>query len=239
MSGTFGLLAAVLAGAACRLVLAPGPRRPLRRLAGLARPENPPSRPVQRPVRRAVRRPVRKVVRRPVPGLAPGWTALSVPRAAAPGRRRGHRPADRGRGSLPPPVLLDVVAAVLHAGAPVTTSLRVVGQAASAQGDVRAGQELLGLAERHDLALGGVDASAPPWVSALDEVLLLARESGAAVAPLLAAAAAEDRRRQAASARAAAARLGVRVVLPTGLCLLPAFVLLAIVPLVLALLGVR
>jgi tight adherence protein B len=130
------------------------------------------------------------------------------------------------------------VAAVLQAGAPVTTALRVVGQAASSQGDVRAGRELIELAERHDLALGAVDRAAPPWVVALDEALLLARESGAAVVPLLAAAAEEDRRRRAADARAAAARLGVRVVLPTGLCLLPAFVLLAIVPLVLALLGV-
>jgi tight adherence protein B len=140
---------------------------------------------------------------------------------------------------LPGPVLLDLVAAVLHAGVPVTTALRVVGEAASGQGDARAGRELLRLAERHDLVLGGVDGCAPAWAAALDEVLLLARDSGLAVAPLLTATAAEERRRHAAEARVAAARLGVRVVLPTGLCLLPAFVLLAIVPLVLALLGVR
>jgi hypothetical protein len=121
----------------------------------------------------------------------------------------------------------------------VTSALRVVAQAASAQGDARAGEELLRLAERHDLALGDVDDMAPPWVRALDEALLLARESGVAVAPLLCATAEEERRRQAGQARAAAARLGVRVVLPTGLCLLPAFVLLAIVPLVMALLGVQ
>jgi tight adherence protein B len=134
-------------------------------------------------------------------------------------------------------VLLDLVAAVLQAGAPVTAALRVVGQAAAAQGDEPAARELLRLADRHDLALDGVAGTAPSWVATLDEALLLARESGVAVAPLLAAAAAEERRRRAAEARAAAARLGVRVVLPTGLCLLPAFVLLAIVPLVLALLG--
>jgi hypothetical protein len=141
--------------------------------------------------------------------------------------------------TLPGPVLLDLVAAVLHAGVPVTTALRVVGEAASGQGDARAGQDLLRLAERHDFMLGGVDEAAPVWVAELDEMLLLARDSGVAVAPLLTATAAEERRRQAADARAAAARLGVRVVLPTGLCLLPAFLLLAIVPLVLALLGVR
>jgi tight adherence protein B len=52
------------------------------------------------------------------------------------------------------------------------------------------------------------------------------------------AAAAQERRRDVAAARVAAARLAVQVVLPTGLCLLPAFVLLAVVPLVLGLLGV-
>jgi Type II secretion system (T2SS), protein F len=205
VSGSWGLVAAVLGGAACRLVLAPGPRRSLRRLAGLARPADHPS---------------------------------SAARAGA-GTSRGGLSRPRGTVVLPGPVLLDLVAAVLNAGAPVTTALRVVGQAAFGQGDVRAGQELLRLADRHDLALAAVDGATPPWVAALDEALLLARESGAAVAPLLAATAEEERRRRAAAARAAAARLGVRVVLPTGLCLLPAFVLLAIVPLVLALLGVQ
>jgi hypothetical protein len=205
VSGSSGLLAAILAGAACWLVLAPGPRGPLRRLAQIASTEGRPS-------------------------VATSSRRLNT--------WRRHPPGRPGTSLLPGPVLLDLVAAVLHAGAPVTTALRVVGQAASGQGDALAGQELLRLAERHDLALGGTDASAPPWVAALDEVLLLARESGVSVAPLLAAAAEEERRRQAAGARVAAARLGVRVVLPTGLCLLPAFVLLAIVPLVLALLGV-
>jgi pilus assembly protein TadC len=139
---------------------------------------------------------------------------------------------------LPGPVLLDLVAAVLQAGAPVTTALRVVSQAAGAQGDRAACQQLLRVAERHDLALDGVEGCVASWLAALDEALLLARQSGVAVAPLLAAAAAQERREQAAQARVAAARLGVRVVLPTGLCLLPAFVLLTIVPLVLALLGV-
>jgi Type II secretion system (T2SS), protein F len=205
MSGGSAVTAAVLAGVACRLVLAPAPRRPLRRLAALAR--------VDRPAR------VRRRERR---------------RGAGHQLRRGPQAL-----TLPGPVLLDLVAAVLLAGVPVNTALRTVGEAASGQGDARAGQELQRLAERHEFVLGGVDVPAPAWVAALDEVLLLARDSGLAVAPLLTARAEEERRRQAADARAAAARLGVRVVLPTGLCLLPAFLLLAIVPLVLALLGVR
>ena len=205
MIGLSGVIAAILAGLACRLLLAPGPRRPLRRMAWVANPGGP----------------------------------TQVTSSA---RVRGARRHPRGRAGGPTlsrPVLLDLVAAVLHAGVPVTTALRVVGEAASGQGDAEAGQELLRLAESHDLGLADVDRTASGWVAALDDVLLLARDSGVAVAPLLTAAAAEERRRQAADARAAAARLGVRVVLPTGLCLLPAFVLLAIVPLVLALLGVH
>jgi hypothetical protein len=204
VSGSSALLTAVLAGLACRLLLAPGMRSPSRRLGRLGSPAG-------RGLHRA---------------LGP-----STPRQPPQARSRET--------ALPGPVLLDLVAAVLQAGAPVTTALRVVAQAAAAQGDTPAGQELLRLAERHDLALDGVGGSDVSWVAALDEALLLARESGVAVAPLLAAAAAQERRRQAAAARAAAARLGVRVVLPTGLCLLPAFVLLTIVPLVLALLGVE
>jgi len=210
VSGGSGLLAAVLAGAACRLVLAPGTRRPLRRLREITAPDG----------------------RSGVPGIPGASRAL-------PAHTRRHPWAAPPLTALPGPVLLDLVAAVLRAGAPVTTALRVVAQAAAAQGDGPAAHELLRLAERHDLALGGADGSVASWVAALDEALLLARESGVAVAPLLTAAAAQERRRQSAEARAAAARLGVRVVLPTGLCLLPAFVLLAIVPLVLALLGVQ
>jgi hypothetical protein len=137
---------------------------------------------------------------------------------------------------LPGPVLLDLVAAVLRAGAPVSTALRVVGEAAAEHGDPGACEEMLRQADRHDLGLQ-VERPAAPWAAALAEALGLAREAGVAAAPLLQAAAAQERRRQAGAARVAAARLGVRVVLPTGLCLLPAFVLLAVVPLVLALLG--
>jgi tight adherence protein B len=150
--------------------------------------------------------------------------------------------------TLPGPVLLDLVAAVLGAGAPVGTALHVVADAAAEHGDEGSAGQLRRLAERHDLGLDPEPGAAPPaptartrdalpWVAALAETLVLAREAGVAVAPLLRVAAEEERRERSAAARVAAARLGVQVVLPTGLCLLPAFVLLAVVPLVLALLG--
>ncbi len=67
----------------------------------------------------------------------------------------------------------------------------------------------------------------------VDEILSLARTAGVSAAPLLRTAAAEEGRRQAARSAAAAQRLAVLLVLPTGLCLLPAMVLLAVAPVVL------
>ena len=47
----------------------------------------------------------------------------------------------------------------------------------------------------------------------------------------------EERRSAAAEAEHAAAVLGVRLMLPLGLCILPAFLLLAVVPVVISLVG--
>ena len=65
----------------------------------------------------------------------------------------------------------------------------------------------------------------------------LSQRTGMAPVPLVTAAAASRRRRAREAQAVAAQRLGVLVVLPTGLCLLPAFVLLTVAPLVLDLLS--
>jgi hypothetical protein len=150
-------------------------------------------------------------------------------------RRLGEQRA-RQRCPLPGTTVLDLVAAVLAAGAPVATSLRLVGDALGGYG-VAGDEELQALALRSELAIQGGPAGGPAWVQLLDRTLLLARDGGLAPAGLLASAAADERRRRVARQRIAAARLGVRVVLPGALCLLPAFVLLTVAPLLLALLG--
>ena len=182
------------------------------------------------------------------PGAGSARRRLHGLTSARPGRERGLVPGSVLPGSvlpgpvLPGPVLLDLVAAVLAAGAPLGTALCVVGDAAARHGDPWTARCLHGVAEQHDLGLElGLDPAAddsPRWVQELGEAAALAREAGIAVGPLLVAAAEQERRRQVAAARVAAARLAVQVVLPTGLCLLPAFVLLAVVPLVLGLLGI-
>ena len=64
-----------------------------------------------------------------------------------------------------------------------------------------------------------------------DDVIALAVRAGAPVADLLRAEAVRLRRVARADGTARAAALGVRLMLPLGACVLPAFVLLGVVPL--------
>lgn len=125
-------------------------------------------------------------------------------------------------------VVLDLARAALASGVDVVTAVAAVGEALPAdQGApyLRAAKALrLGAAWEVAWQVRPVvaDALAPAWTDGVDPE------------PLLAHAAAAIRRRRQARAREAAARLGVRLVLPLGLCLLPAFVLLGLVPVLLA-----
>lgn len=65
-----------------------------------------------------------------------------------------------------------------------------------------------------------------------DDAIAIAVRAGAPVAELLRAEAARLRRAARAEGAARAAALGVRLMLPLGLCVLPAFVLLGVVPLI-------
>jgi tight adherence protein B len=67
----------------------------------------------------------------------------------------------------------------------------------------------------------------------LEEALWLAARSGLPPTTLIRRAAADERRRQSAAQSRAVRRLEVLLVVPAGLCLLPAFVLLGVAPVVL------
>jgi tight adherence protein B len=194
-------------------------------------------------------------------GLCTGLALLVWSRPPpAPARRSSARPARapaRSRAApepVPGPVLLDLVAEVVAGGAPVSRAVSAVAESLRALGDPQAGP-LLALAAR--LARGsrvpalpalpalpasgeaGPGSRAPgveDAVRALEEALDLALATGAGPAALLRAAAEQQRRDRAARGVQAARRLGVLVLLPTSLCLLPAFVLLTVVPLALGLL---
>ncbi len=68
----------------------------------------------------------------------------------------------------------------------------------------------------------------------VDRVLDLSRRAGVPAAALLRAEAEEERREARAAAQKAAAVLAVKLMLPLGLCVLPAFMVLAVAPMVIA-----
>lgn len=68
----------------------------------------------------------------------------------------------------------------------------------------------------------------------VERILGFARSAGIPAGPLLRSAARAERRRAGSEARRRAAVLGTRLVLPLGVCVLPAFVLVGVVPLGLA-----
>jgi tight adherence protein B len=68
-------------------------------------------------------------------------------------------------------------------------------------------------------------------------MLRLASSAGAPAVDLLTASAGQRRRTARAEARSAASALGVRLMVPLGVCVLPSFLLLAVAPLLLSLLS--
>ncbi len=107
-----------------------------------------------------------------------------------------------------PGLQADAVAVALSAGVSVERALAVV------------------------TAAGGGDPS-----SETTSVLTLAQQAGAPAVDLLRASAADARRRRRTDGRLKAARLGSRLLLPMGLCTLPAFLLLGVAPMLLSVLA--
>jgi Flp pilus assembly protein TadB len=127
----------------------------------------------------------------------------------------------------------DLVVAVVEAGVPLPAAVQAV--AAQLPGSAGAG---LGAAARL-LTVGAAPSAAlssllaEPAAAPVARAVRAALESGASPVPLLEAAAGSQRER-ARSARLRRARgLGSRAALPLSLCFLPAFVLVAVVPVVL------
>jgi tight adherence protein B len=80
-------------------------------------------------------------------------------------------------------------------------------------------------------------AGLSPLSGGADAVLDFARAAGVPAAGLLRAEAEESRRRSRSEGRRRAAELGSRLLLPLGLCILPAFIALGVVPIVIAILS--
>lgn len=140
-----------------------------------------------------------------------------------------------------PSLVLDLVAGPLAAGSPLAHALATVGQALTS-GPALASDPLAAPLERTARALAagvGVRTALSPLpasLAPLRDAALVSDATGADLVGLLRSGARDARRGRARAAEAAAARLAVRLVLPTGVALLPAFVLLGIIPTVASLL---
>lgn len=130
-------------------------------------------------------------------------------------------------------VVLELVAAAVRSGAGVPRALEATGAAVGGSDGAaltRAGHALV-LGASWERAWAGTPPGLDPMVRALRGAWL----DGAAPGEALRAAGEEVRHERRGTARTAAARLGVRLVLPLGTCYLPAFVLVGLVPVLLAL----
>lgn len=135
------------------------------------------------------------------------------------------------------PTAVDLLAACLDAGAAPEPALRSVARALG--GPVA--EELLAL---HHRLLVGVDpgevwrgVAAHPQLGPLGRAVGRAHESGAPVSAAVGRLAEDLRARARAEVEARARSIEVKAAAPLGLCLLPAFVLLGVVPMVAGVLG--
>ncbi|HSP61219.1 MAG TPA: type II secretion system F family protein [Ornithinimicrobium sp.] len=162
----------------------------------------------------------------------PGAEGLRQPGGAG-ARGRPASPVTATRGPVLVAEALELIALALQGGGSVAIAVRTVGGVLPGP----LGQDLqdVGLAlqrgEDTERAWASVDDCWRPGVRSLR----LAQVAGVAPGEALVQAARDLRREAVADVEVGAARLGVRLVLPLGLAYLPAFVLITVVPVVLAL----
>ncbi|GGX74716.1 type II secretion system F family protein [Streptomyces minutiscleroticus] len=226
-----------------------GRRRARERLAGLLDVT---------PARRTPRCDVRAAVRRGLPvagAVCAGWVLIGGVPGGATGLvagagllwwrlRRAPREAvgavtgrEAARAGRQVPLAADLLAACVMAGASPVAAARAVGEAL---GGPLGGRLARGAAEVRlgaDPATAWREVAAVPDAAALARLLERAGESGVPAAGPVARLAAEARARRARTATARARRAGVMITAPVGLCFLPAFIAVGVLPVVIGLAG--
>ncbi len=155
------------------------------------------------------------------------WMAALVRRA----RRAGTDPP----GAVGSGTVLRLLECALASGADAITALDRVGEAVGEPSGERLCSTAMSLRRGRGWAEAWADADEVGRI--VEPALRRSVAVGSSPAPALAAARRRLARERASAAQAAAARAGVTLVLPVSLCLLPAFVLVAVIPLVVALAG--
>jgi len=135
--------------------------------------------------------------------------------------------------TIPTPIIMELLATALSVGVSVPRALTATGNAIGGS----LGLHLTRAARRLEFGATWRDAWAdmPSSFGMLSDALRPAWEEGASATEALRAAAEAAQRARQDAARVAAGRLGVRLVMPLGLCLLPAFVLIGLIPMMLSL----
>jgi Flp pilus assembly protein TadB len=181
--------------------------------------------------------------------LLGGWLGVLAGAAAAVALDRGLRrlePVTRRRAlrqaeAAELPLAADLLAVALRGGAPVDRATAAVAEALPGP----LGDRLARVARM--LRLGGTPAEAwaqlntvdgaPPGADRLARAAVRSAEHGSALAGALERLADDLRADRAIATEAAARRAAVLIVLPLGLCFLPAFILAGLVPVIVAILG--
>lgn len=147
------------------------------------------------------------------------------------------RPAPaQGTGLRDTAMMLELVAAMLDAGSGIGRSLELVAAAASPEysRSLRPVVGAMAIGADWDTAWRSSESRSPE-ILALRDALGFAALTGAPSSAILYAQAARMRRERFRAAEKRAASLSVKLVIPLGLCSLPAFICLGVVPVLLAL----
>jgi len=135
------------------------------------------------------------------------------------------------------PLAADLLAAALRSGAPVDRAAAAVADALGGPLGTRLGEVSRALHLGADPAEAWARLGSDAGVDRLARAAARSSTSGAALAGALTRLGADLRADRLLAAEAAGRRAGVLVVLPLGLCFLPAFLLAGLVPVVVAVLG--
>lgn len=138
-------------------------------------------------------------------------------------------------GAIDPAVVLDLANAGLSGGAAIPRVLSALSTACSEPRLAQVSRALIfGVAWEPAWSLLQRGKATPEWAAYLSQALEPAWKDGVAPEALLKGAGGRVRASKDQRARQAAQKLTVRLVVPLGICQLPAFILLGIVPVILA-----
>ncbi|GAA1788855.1 hypothetical protein GCM10009735_20630 [Actinomadura chokoriensis] len=151
------------------------------------------------------------------------WFAFGRVGSAERRRRRARLVADL-------PVAVDLLAACLRGGAPWQDAVAAVADAVGGP----LGDELRAVSVQIRLGADPAEAwlalTKEPMLAPLARAAVRAASTGSALAPSLSRLARDQRRTARAAAAERARAAGIRALAPLGLCFLPAFILLGVVP---------